>query len=441
MIAASTDLKTEFRPDIALLSIILIWLAALSIFVWQTVGVWRSATNYQRINLKSYWGGIAKFIVIIMVLRSIGDFAKTGVPQINEYYKIYAGDNDLGKYTFRVLRDGKELEFSGGITFGAAKAFKQFIDAMGNLKLVHLDSLGGRISEAQRIGDIIKAHGLSTYVPHRCMSACSIIFLSGQERLISPESKIGFHQPNFSGMTDEDRRQAIAREEKRLQELGVSAAFAHKANLALPDNMWFPKSSELLSERVATKIVDLSQFAMSGIDPAEFTIERLNDTLLNIDIYNSIKKTAPQTYAKILQIFQSDVQKGESIAEIRSEIAPLVAEVFNGVLPYTSDENLLLFAQFTIKMSSVYNNDDPSACYFYANPKKANSDILLKFRDKYKQLVTEEQQLESKMIKDYSGKNVSIPKENAISTSLESVVLALQNRKIDLYQRPRILTH
>ena len=110
-ITTSTDLKTEFRPEIALLSIILIWLAALSIFVWQTVGVWRSATNYQRINLKSYWGGIAKFVVIIMVLRSIGDFAKTGVPQINEYYKIYTGDNDVGKYAFRVLRDGQELGF------------------------------------------------------------------------------------------------------------------------------------------------------------------------------------------------------------------------------------------------------------------------------------------------------------------------------------------
>jgi len=248
---------------------------------------------------------------------------------------------------------------------------------MGTLKLIHLNSLGGRISEAQRIGDIVKSRGLSTYVPYRCMSACTIVFLSGRERLISSESKIGFHQPNFPGMTDEVRRQAIASEERRLRDLGVSAAFAHKANLAAPDNMWFPTSSELLSERVATRIVKSSEFGMSGIDPADFTKERLNETLLNIDIYKSIETTAPQTYAKILQLFQSGVQKGESIAEVRSEIAPLVAEVFNGVLPYTSDENLLLFAQFTIKMSSVYNNDDPSACYFYANPKKANTDILL----------------------------------------------------------------
>ena len=83
----------------------------LVVFVWQMVGVWRSATNYQRIRLKSYWGGIAKFLVIIALLRTIVEFGQTGAPQIAEYYKIYAGDNEVGKYTFRVLGDGRNLNF------------------------------------------------------------------------------------------------------------------------------------------------------------------------------------------------------------------------------------------------------------------------------------------------------------------------------------------
>jgi hypothetical protein len=255
-ITASTNLKDYFRPELALLSIVSVWITVLVVFVWQMVGVWRSATSYQRIRLKSYWGGIAKFVVIIALLRTIVEFGQTGAPQIAEYYKIYAGDNEVGKYTFRVLGDGQELEFSGGITFGAAQAFRQFVDAMGNLKVVHLDSLGGRISEAQLIGNVIRDRGLSTYVPHRCMSACTIIFLSGRERFISPESRIGFHQPNFPGMTDEVRRDAIAGEERRLRQLGVSAAFAHRANTAAPSDMWFPTTAELLSEHVATQLVN-----------------------------------------------------------------------------------------------------------------------------------------------------------------------------------------
>ena len=52
-----------------------------------------------------------------------GILGNSGLPQINELYNIFAGDQELGKYSFRVLRDGEELELSGGITFGAAKEF------------------------------------------------------------------------------------------------------------------------------------------------------------------------------------------------------------------------------------------------------------------------------------------------------------------------------
>lgn len=431
-INAGTDIKNVFRPELALLSIILIWFTALSIFVWQIVGVWRSAKYYKRTNHTRSWGGVAQFVMVIALFRSIASFGQTGVPQIIEYYKIFAGDEEVGKYAFRVLRDGQELEFSGGITFGAAKEFERFINAMGAVKLVHLSSLGGRISEAQRIGDIIKKNGLNTYVSNGCMSACTIIFLSGRERFIHTNSRIGFHQPDFPGMTDEDRRNAVTREEKRLQELGVSAAFARKANLASPDTMWFPTSSELLSERVATKLVNSSDFAMSGLDPVSLKKEQLNETLSNIEIYESIRTSDPRRYAKILELFENGIQRGRSVSDLKGEIAPLVVELFNKSLPYTSDENLLSFARFAIKLLSVYNSDNPSACYFYANPKKVTSDILVAFGNKYKELATEELQLESKIIKGYSGKSISVPNRQSVATSLGSVVLSLQNRNIDL---------
>jgi len=91
-IITKSDLKTDFRPEIALSSIILVWTTGLLIFVWQLVGVWRSATNYKIANPTKSWGGLAKFIMILALLRTVGDFTQHGIPQINEYYKIYAGD-------------------------------------------------------------------------------------------------------------------------------------------------------------------------------------------------------------------------------------------------------------------------------------------------------------------------------------------------------------
>jgi hypothetical protein len=152
IIAVSTDFKDDFRPALALASVIAIWAVLFGITVWQVVGVWRSATKYRYVRLKRFWGGCAKLLVVLGVLQIVGQFARSGVPQMSELYAIVAGDQEFGKYSFRVLRDGEELEFSGGITFGGAKEFERFIDAMGAVKVIHLNSPGGRVLEAQRMG-------------------------------------------------------------------------------------------------------------------------------------------------------------------------------------------------------------------------------------------------------------------------------------------------
>lgn len=143
-IGASSQLKTEFSPSIALLSMIGMWAITFAILCWQVAGTWRSATNYSISNAKAPWAGVAKLSLGIAVISTLVQFTSRGFPQIREMYGIYAGDEEVGKYAFRVLRDGSELEFSGGITFGAAKEFVRFIDAMGAVAVVHLNSKGGK---------------------------------------------------------------------------------------------------------------------------------------------------------------------------------------------------------------------------------------------------------------------------------------------------------
>jgi hypothetical protein len=194
-INASLDFKDDFQPGIALAAELLIWTATSIVAVWQLVGLWRSATNYRK-ALKIVWGVVAKVWVVLGAAEWVLDFAVSGAPQIKELYNIYRGDEEMGSYAFRVLRDGRELEFSGGITFGAAKEFQRFLDAMGVVQVVHLNSPGGRVAEAERIGRLLEARKLSTYVVNDCLSACTHIFLSGRERLISPDGRLGFHQPD-----------------------------------------------------------------------------------------------------------------------------------------------------------------------------------------------------------------------------------------------------
>lgn len=262
-LTVSMDSKEEFRPELALLGLTAAWTTIVIVAIWQVVGVWRSASNYSNNNIRTYWGGVAKFMVFLAAVKLSAQLLTNGIPQIAEYAKIYSGDEGVGKYKFLVLNNGQELEFTGGITFGAAKAFEAFADALTGLKTIRLTSNGGRISEADRIAEQIRRRGLNTYVPTYCVSACTILFLSGRERFVGSSSQLGFHQPDFPGMSPEERRQIIAAEERRLTSLGVSVAFAQKANSTPPSKMWYPTLSELLSERIATKALDIDDSAVA----------------------------------------------------------------------------------------------------------------------------------------------------------------------------------
>ena len=259
IISEAVDFKDNFYPAVALCCVVLIWAIVLGTAIWQVVGNWRSATNYQ--NVKKFWGGAAKILTIIGVARLAFAFAQTGLPQLEELLQIYQGDQRMGKHAFLILREGRELKFSGGITFGVAKEFERFLDAMPKVTMVLLETVGGRAKEAERIGDLIKGRGLDTRVTRQCMSACTTIFLSGRERTVSSKAQLGFHQPNFPGLTDDQRAAIILAEKNRLQQQGVTLEFAEKAITASPDSMWFPTTAELLAGRVVTKVSDRSPLA------------------------------------------------------------------------------------------------------------------------------------------------------------------------------------
>jgi hypothetical protein len=246
----------DVQPMLWLVSLILTWIVVVLFTIWQTVGVWRSATHYRQ-NGRKFWGAAAKVATVLGLLNAAYNFLFFGAAQLAGIYEIVTGDSRVGPHRFQVLANGQILEFSGGITFGVARELEEFLDAMGSLKTVRLNSIGGRILEAQKMSDMIRAHGLSTDVTQDCMSACTIVFLGGKERFMTPSARLGFHQPVFRGMTAADRRAAISNEEARLQRLGLSKDFAIRANAATPDGMWYPDQDELLREKVVTRIVAL----------------------------------------------------------------------------------------------------------------------------------------------------------------------------------------
>jgi hypothetical protein len=190
---------------------------------------------------------------VLGVAGSVLDFGRQVAPQFPNLNNIATGDKEAGGYAFRVLPDRHGIDLSGGITFGAAKALERLMDEFPEAKVLYLHSPGGRAVEAERLGDLVRSRNLAVHVLDECSSACTIVFLSGRERIVSPQARLGFHQPDFAGAGPEDRREAISSEQRRLVRLGVSETFAQQAMSAAPDSMWYPSVNDL-REGIVTRL-------------------------------------------------------------------------------------------------------------------------------------------------------------------------------------------
>ncbi len=258
VLAYAINQQSDAQPMLWLFSLIATWTSAALLTIWQAVGVWRSATRYRQRG-KRFWGVAAKALVLLGVAQLAANFVMVGTAQMAGIYEIVSGDARVGPHQFHILANGETLEFSGGITFGVTQELEQFLNAMAGVRAVRLNSTGGRILEAQKMSDMIRSRDLATVVAVDCLSACTIVFLGGKERLMLPSARLGFHQPAFRGMTAADRSAAIATEQLRLQGFGLSSAFAARATTASPSGMWYPDQDELVRERVVTRVLSPTQ--------------------------------------------------------------------------------------------------------------------------------------------------------------------------------------
>jgi hypothetical protein len=166
--------------------------------VWQCVGVWRSATRYRATramrNKATFWAGLAQIAVILGIVSLLTTVINQAIPQIIEATKVaLLGDPDLPAYQIRLMRDGTEIEITGGLKYRLSDDFQRVIAAAPRLRVVHLNSIGGRIGEAEKLHRIIKEHQFITYTSNSCVSACTIAFIAGRERWLSSGAKLGFH--------------------------------------------------------------------------------------------------------------------------------------------------------------------------------------------------------------------------------------------------------
>ena len=114
------------------------------------------------------------------------------VPSLNYQTPTISAFYDVDESTLRIL---------GDVESGFAQRVISALQMHPEVDTVALGSGGGYIYEAFEAGEAIRSRGLTTTLYNDCMSACTLVFLAGTDRLVwSPYPRLGFHMASLDGV-------------------------------------------------------------------------------------------------------------------------------------------------------------------------------------------------------------------------------------------------
>jgi hypothetical protein len=150
----------------------------------------------------------------------------------------------------------KWLRVSGEMKEGFANRVITEIRRLRPVGLV-IDSPGGSVYEARRLGRYLRANGLSTAVDKSCLSACVDVLAGGVERYITPGAILGIHQSRApKELSSHEGGQAyVAGSALYLREMGVDDILALLAAAVPHQNIFLISTDEALQTRLATGVI------------------------------------------------------------------------------------------------------------------------------------------------------------------------------------------
>ena len=300
-------------------------------------------------------------------------------PQWTETLKILMGNDPLGTYRVHILAGGTQLEISGPVTFGATAEVKRQLKAHPSVKILHLNSQGGRIAEARKLAKLIERQGLVTYTASGCGSASVLPFAAGSERLIGKHAVMGFHQYAFPGMNQDDFAHEYDRDRAFFVRRGVASNFIDKIFDAAHDSLWMPTHTELFAANFVTRYPMEGEVADSGIMPVKWdAVER---EVLALPLYQALAAAEPKAYQTIVTAIRSALEQGQGMDEMRAVTLPIIQKIQFERLPKCSDAAIVQFAKVLVEQMAILEKEDPLLCYAFAYGTELPKDAAGKPKD------------------------------------------------------------
>ncbi|MDG0855341.1 hypothetical protein [Roseateles puraquae] len=215
--------------------------------VWCLVGAWRSARNYLQERGSALWGWLARISLVLGTAQLAASVLFGFLPSLGEYAQMARGIDPIGQAKFTLSPDGRSLRLEGVIGMGDGERLRSLLasEAAQGLKRVELVSPGGRVREAERMAEALKARHQGARAVGTCASACTLVFLAGSPRHLSPEGQLGFHRAStgtYNPVFEELANQELAKTYRRL---GLPESMIDKTLNTPSRSMWYVPREEL----------------------------------------------------------------------------------------------------------------------------------------------------------------------------------------------------
>ncbi len=147
----------------------------------------------------------------------------------------------------------ESLLIHGAIGLGSTKALRAVLTMYPNVPEVELNSPGGLVVEGVGMTRLLHSAGVRTVVTKRCSSACTSMFLAGEERVIGAKARLGFHRSfSITGDFGSEWSKTDLADAEWMRSRGVREAFIQQALDTPGWDLWVPTHVELLGVGVAT---------------------------------------------------------------------------------------------------------------------------------------------------------------------------------------------
>ncbi len=321
-------------------------------------------------------------------------------------------DSKAGPHFIRVLRHGTELEFDGDIIRGVAQELRDALKSNSKVTVIHLNSGGGDIDEARKISRLIQERGLITVTNMGCMSACTLAFLAGRERFMSPGAHIGFHQASAPHMTASQIEAYEKTDEVFMLTKGVPADFVKKAFSTPNSDIWMPTTKELKAAHIVTDI--RGDFVMSGLG-GETPEDQIDVVMRQDKLFSTIEGVDRDQYRALRAALIEALEGEATYSDFVTLFNIQKGNVLGKYLAQASDAMVREFAAAIMELMRKSISRAPEACSLVEDKNSSGQDWS--FSEATDGEVERIGRIEVSVVKDGVASRNSFPSKSTIASS------------------------